>query len=213
MQRADSFEKTLMLGNIEGRRRRGWQRMRWLDGITDSVDMSLGKLPGVGDGQGGLACGGSWSHRESDTTEWLNWTEYFYMVVLYFLYIIGKKESHKQLKKLIQGDSIWTEFIFQLRQSGSWVCTSNCYTILPCNMQECFCRAKGCMEDISVSWTVTKHLHCVYFFQDMWTMFNSVKTRQSIGGETGIVLEKLFWHHLTCELLLIKNPGQYNWVS
>ena len=63
MRRADLFEKTLMLGKIEGRRKRGRQRMIWLDGITDSIDMSLGKLRELV-----MACCGSWGHKESDTT-------------------------------------------------------------------------------------------------------------------------------------------------
>ena len=72
MWRTNSLEKTLMLGWIEGRRKRGWQRMRWLDGITDAMDMSLSKLL-VGDGQGTLVCCSPWGCKESDTTKWLNW--------------------------------------------------------------------------------------------------------------------------------------------
>ena len=69
MRRADSFEKTLMLGKIEGQRRKGRQRMRCLHSITNSIDMSLGKLQGVGDGQGGLVCCSPWGSKELDTTE------------------------------------------------------------------------------------------------------------------------------------------------
>ena len=57
-----------MLGGIRGRRKRG-QRMRWLDGITDSMDMDLGELLRAGDGQGSLVCCDSWGRKESDTTE------------------------------------------------------------------------------------------------------------------------------------------------
>ena len=74
MRRVDSLEKRLMLGGIRGRRRRGWQDEmagwhHWLDGRESEW------TPGVGDGQGGLACCNSWGCKESDTTERLNWTE------------------------------------------------------------------------------------------------------------------------------------------
>ena len=72
MQRVDSLEKTLMLGGIGGRRRRGRRRMRWLDGITDSIDMSLSDLQELVTGQGVLACCNSWGCKKSDTTERLN---------------------------------------------------------------------------------------------------------------------------------------------
>ena len=68
MPRTDSVEKTLMLGKIEGRRRRGRQRIRWLDGITNLTEMSLSKL-WVCDGQGSLACCSPWGCKELDMTE------------------------------------------------------------------------------------------------------------------------------------------------
>ena len=68
MQRTDSLEKTLMLGKTEGRGRRGRQRMRWLDGITDSIDIEQAPTDGC-EGQGSLVCCSPWGHKESDTTE------------------------------------------------------------------------------------------------------------------------------------------------
>ena len=75
LMQTDSLEKTLMLGKIESRRRRGQLRMIWLDDIADAMDI-VWEGSGSGDKQGSLSCCSPWDHKESDAAEELNWTEH-----------------------------------------------------------------------------------------------------------------------------------------
>ena len=81
MRRTESLKKTLMLGKPEGRRQRGRQRMRWLDGITDLMDMSFEQALGVGEGQGSLVCCSPWGCKKSDMTERLNCWKYLLLLI------------------------------------------------------------------------------------------------------------------------------------
>ena len=108
MWRTDSFEKTLMLGKIEGRRRRGWQRMRWLDGIIDSMDMSLSKLwVLVMDREAWRAAVYGVTRVGHDWGTEMNWTE------LKVKSIPGDKENHFKIQKIrIQFTRKIFEFVF-----------------------------------------------------------------------------------------------------
>ena len=158
MRRTDSLEKTLMLGNIEGRRRRGQQRMRWLDGITDLMDMSLSKFWGVGDGQGSMACCIPWGHKELDTAEWLNWTELNWTEIsfqvwnspysLNFAWNTGWGDKFESLTSCLHASWLHNKVLFFLK--------SQCLCI-----GFCACQAAN-------SWCLTVFINLV------WSLFHNV---------------------------------------
>ena len=131
MQRANSLEKTLMLGKIESRRRRGQQRMRWLDGIIDLMNMSLSKFRKTVKDRGSLACWSLWG-RKSWTWQQLNNNHKIHAIIIYVLYTLCYPMDcslpGSSVHEILQS-RIFEEVAMQ---SSRWSSLPICLSHLPC---------------------------------------------------------------------------------
>ena len=155
MWRTDSFEKTLMLGKIEGRRR-GWQRMRWLDGIPDSMDTSLSQLQELVANREACCAPVPWGHKVSGMTEHLKWTE--------------GSQKHSQLSQILIHHNfhwnlycVWSDFLWDgepgLVQGFLWREPSVSYLI---SISKPFVKCPGIFL-ISVHRIINFSLHWILF--------------------------------------------------
>ena len=130
MWRDDSLEKTLMLGEIEGKRS-GQQRMRWLDGTTDMMDLSLSKLQENGEGQGRLACWSPWGHKELDMTWQLNDKKVIFQNMSSVTYSLLLPSSPFSSKMLIVFQIILPLYALISKVIPKWITVSKKIKCLP----------------------------------------------------------------------------------